>query len=82
MKLAAATNFTSSPGLASLFFKKQRQPVTSAAALVRDTGLALATVNRALVQLSTASIVEEVTQRQRNRIFSYRDYVATLNTEL
>lgn len=60
----------------------QRQPVTSAAALVRDTGLALATVNRALVQLGTAGIVEEVTQRQRNRIFSYRDYVARLNAEL
>jgi Fic family protein len=60
----------------------QRQPVTSAAALVRDTGLALATVNRALVQLGAAGIVEEVTQRQRNRIFSYREYVATLNAEL
>jgi len=60
----------------------QRQPVTSAAALVRDTGLALATVNRALVQLGAAGIVEEVTQRQRNRIFTYREYVATLNTEL
>jgi len=60
----------------------QRQPVTTAAALVRDTGLALATVNRVLVQLGNLGIVEEVTQRQRNRIFTYRAYVEALNAEL
>ena len=60
----------------------QRQPVTSAAALVKATGLALATVNRMLVQLVDAGIVSEVTQRQRDRIFSYRAYVDALNAEL
>jgi len=60
----------------------QRQPVTTAAALVKDTGLALATVNRVLVQLGNLGIVEEVTQRQRNRIFTYRAYVEALNAEL
>lgn len=60
----------------------QRQPVTTAAALVKDTGLALATVNRVLVQLGALHIVEELTQRQRNRVFSYRAYVEALNAEL
>ena len=48
----------------------------------KDTGLALATVNRVLVQLGGLGIVEEITRRQRNRIFSYRGYVDVLNTEL
>ena len=56
--------------------------MTTAAALVRDTGLALATVNRVLVQLGAIGIVEEVTQRQRNRVFTYRAYVEALNAEL
>ncbi len=60
----------------------QRQPVTTAPALVRDTGLAMATVNRMLVQLIDPGIVAELTQRQRNRIFSYRAYVDVLNAEL
>ena len=60
----------------------QRQPVTTAATLVKDTGLALATVNRTLVQLIDMDIVSELTQRQRDRIFSYRAYVDVLNAEL
>lgn len=60
----------------------QRQPVTTAATLVKDTGLALATVNRMLVQLIDMDIVSELTHRQRDRIFSYRTYVDVLNAEL
>ena len=60
----------------------QRQPVTTAARMVKDTGLALATVNRMLVQLIDMDIVSELTQRQRNRVFSYRVYVDILNAEL
>lgn len=60
----------------------QRQPVTTAATLVKATGLALATVNRMLAQLISMDIVSELTQRQRDRIFSYRAYVDVLNAEL
>lgn len=60
----------------------QRQPITTAGALVKDTGLAPATVNRMLVQLIDAGIVSELTQRQRNRIFSYRAYAEALSAEL
>lgn len=60
----------------------QRQPVTTAGAIANSTGLAAATVNRMLVQLVEAGIVSELTQRQRNRVFSYRAYVEALNAEL
>lgn len=60
----------------------QRQPVTTAAALVKATGLALTTVNRSLAQLIGLDIVSELTQRQRDRVFSYRAYVEVLNAEL
>lgn len=60
----------------------QRQPVTMAAALVKATGLALATVNRMLVQLTDMGMVSELTQRQRGRVFSYRAYMELLNAEL
>jgi Fic family protein len=60
----------------------QRQPVTTVAALVVATGLAPATINRILVQLQEAGVVSELTQRQRDRVFSYKAYVDVLNTEL
>lgn len=60
----------------------QRQPVTTAAALAKETTLAMATINRVLMQLIDAGVVAELTQRQRDRVFSYRAYVDVLNTEL
>jgi Fic family protein len=60
----------------------QRQPVATAAALGVATGLTPATVNKTLVHLESLCIVEELTARQRGRVFAYRDYVALLNAEL
>ena len=77
-----ATFGRGAPSALAVHRSLQRQPITSAAALVRDTGLALATVNRALVQLVDAGIASELTQRQRNRIFSYRAYAELLSAEL
>jgi len=56
--------------------------VTTVAALVVATGLALATINRILVQLKETGVVPELTQRQRDRVFSYKAYVDVRNTEL
>jgi len=56
----------------------QRQPITSAAALVAATGLTTATVNKALVHLERLKIVDELTSRRRGRLFSYRSYVSAL----
>lgn len=60
----------------------QRQPLTTAAALVKAAGLTAATVNKSLAHLSALGIVVELTQRQRGRVFSYRRYVELLNAEL
>jgi Fic family protein len=60
----------------------QRQPIATTAALVQATGLTPATINKSLAHLERLRIVGELTQRQRDRIFSYRRYVAELSVEL
>ena len=60
----------------------QRQPVTTATALVKATGLTAATVNKTVVHLQRLGIVAELTERRRGRIFAYRDYVALINAGL
>ncbi len=60
----------------------QRQPVASAGALGAAAGLTPATVNKTLAHLQRLGVVEELTARQRGRVFSYRQYVALLNAEL
>jgi Fic family protein len=60
----------------------QRQPVATAASLCAATGLTAATVNKALSHLQRIGVVEEITARQRGRVFAYAAYVALLNTEL
>jgi Fic family protein len=60
----------------------QRQPIASSAALVKATRLTPATVNKSLAHLERIGIVNELTNRQRGRVFSYRKYVEELSTEL
>ncbi|MEO5732252.1 MAG: Fic family protein [Rubrivivax sp.] len=60
----------------------QRQPVATAAALGVATGLTPATINKNLLQLQRLGVVEEMTARQRGRIYAYRAYVDLLNAGL
>jgi Fic family protein len=60
----------------------QRQPVASAVALGAATGLTPATVNKTIAHLQRLGLVDELTERQRGRIFAYRHYVTLLNAEL
>jgi Fic family protein len=60
----------------------QRQPIATAATLVKATGLTAATVNKSLAHLERIRIVAELTNRQRDRVFSYRSYVNELAAEL
>ncbi|MGZ9058734.1 MAG: Fic family protein, partial [Burkholderiaceae bacterium] len=60
----------------------QRQPIATSAALVKQTGLTAATVNKTLSHLSELEIVSELTQRRRGRVFGYQGYVKLLNAEL
>jgi len=56
-----------------------RAPIGTARSLVKATGLTAATVNKALTHLERLRIVAEVTKRQRDRVWSYRRYVAILS---
>jgi cell filamentation protein, protein adenylyltransferase len=57
----------------------QRQPMSTSESLVKITGLTAATVNKSLAHLQRLDVVQELTNRKRGRIFSYRQYVAKLS---
>ena len=59
-------------------------PIATSRSLVEKTGLTPATVNKALAHLERLGIVKELTDRKRNRLFSYADYIEimSLGTEL
>jgi len=60
----------------------QRQPIASAGTLVKATRLTAATVNKSLAHLERIGIINELTNRQRGRVFSYSRYVEILGSEL
>lgn len=53
----------------------RRQPIATSNSLVAATGLTPATVNKSLEHLLRLGVVEELTNRKRGRVFSYRAYV-------
>ena len=57
----------------------QTQPVTSAKTLVEQAGLSLPTVGRAIETLQRIGMIDEITGKQRDRIYAYTDYIALLN---
>lgn len=52
------------------------RPVATSNSLVAKTGLTPASVNNALGHLVRLGIVRELTEKKRNRLFSYSDYIA------
>lgn len=70
------------PSALALHEALQRQPVATSSALGQASGLTPATVNKTLAHLQRLGVVHELTERQRGRVFAYRDYVALLNTEI
>jgi Fic family protein len=57
----------------------QQNPFATGAGLVQQTGLSAPTVNAALAALQRLQIVNEVTGRQRGRVFAYPAYLGILN---
>lgn len=55
------------------------RPIATSAWLASKTGLSSATVNKGLGHLRDLGIVRELTQRKRNRLFSYAAYIGVLN---
>ncbi len=57
----------------------QENPFVTAKQLVGRTGLTAPTINAALADLRRLGIIEEVTGRQRGRVFTYSAYLAILS---
>jgi len=59
-------------------------PIATSGSIAKNTGLAPATVNKALGHLERLGIVRELTTQKRNRSFSYSGYIDIANkgTEL
>ncbi len=56
-----------------------QQPIASAAWLEKNTGLAPATIQSGLQKLEGLKLLEELTGKQRDRVYAYKDYIAILN---
>ena len=57
-------------------------PIISAKFLAEKTSISLATINKCLDHLCNLEIISEITQRKRNRFFSYKNYIEILNRGL
>jgi Fic family protein len=57
----------------------QQNPFATGTALVQQTGLTAPTVNAALAELQRLDILNEITGRQRGRVFTYTAYLNILN---
>lgn len=60
----------------------QRQPLTTATALVTATGVSMATINKSLAHLEKLGVVAELTSQRRGRVFAYQRYIDGLSVEL
>ena len=62
----------------------KKHPVSNTKTIVQKTGVSLQTVLRSLKSLKELGLVEELKARQRNKIFTYKEYLSLLNegTEL
>jgi len=57
----------------------QQNPFATATGLIEGTGLSSPTINAALSVLEKLKIVEEVTGKQRRRVYAYQGYLDILN---
>jgi len=57
----------------------QRRPVATAAWIKQETSLAPATIQSGLQKLEGLNILQEMTGKQRDRVYAYREYITILN---
>ncbi len=70
-----------SPAMLKVFADLQKRPVTSAKDMTERMGMSMPTVNAALKKLEEIGIIEEITGKQRDRVFAYKDYIALLQRD-
>lgn len=76
-KLQAQGRFSST--LLKIHQALLQRPIATAAWLEKQAELAPATVRTGLKKLQALNIVEELTGKQRDRVYAYHDYIAILN---
>lgn len=54
------------------------KPITNAAWLEKSTDLAPATIQTGLQKLEELDLIEELTGKQRDRVYAYKTYIAIL----
>ena len=62
-----------------VYWIMMEHPIATAKWLVEKIGITPATVNKALGHLEQLGIVREITDKKRNRLFSYTGYIEILN---
>lgn len=67
------------PNAARIFDEFRRRPLTSISGLARRANVAFPTASRAVNALKRLGIVDEITGRQRDRVYAYRQYIEILN---
>lgn len=56
-----------------------QRPIATATWLHKSTGLAPATIQSGLQKLAKLGMLEELTGKQRDRVYAYKDYISILN---
>lgn len=69
----------STPGLLKVYEHLKRRPVSTTTGIRERCGVSLPTVLRSLRSLGFLGIAEEVTGKERHKIFVYREYLDILN---
>lgn len=66
------------PSALKILAHMRKKPVIAPKDLVAPLGLTMPTINTALQHLEKAGIMQEITGRQRDRLFAYKAYLAIL----
>ena len=69
------------PSATHVHIALQERPIVTATWLAEKTGLTVATVNKALVNLEKIGVVRQLNDSKRNRLFAYGQYMDILNDE-
>ncbi|MCU7959197.1 MAG: Fic family protein [gamma proteobacterium symbiont of Bathyaustriella thionipta] len=56
-----------------------RRPVVTAAWVIKNTGLAPATIHSGIKKLQKLDMLQELTGKQRDRVYAYGNYISILN---
>ena len=60
----------------------QKRPISNLGSIATETGLSIPAVTNGMSALEQAGIAREITNRKRNRVYSYGQYISILNEEI